>query len=77
MAKTRRPQRQYAGGKTVRFTDFHIGISSVNFEISKAHLEELVRQFESIKAEHGRFTITLTRIKKTGLPDRIQVSGRP
>jgi hypothetical protein len=67
--------RKYAEGRTVRFTDFHLGISSVNFEMSKANVEEFVRQFESIKDRWPQFTITLTRTKKRGLPDRLQVSG--
>ena len=75
MATARKPPRDYAKGKTVRFNDFHIGISSINFEISKKHLEEFVRQCESISADWAQFTMTLTRIKDKGLPDRIQISG--
>jgi hypothetical protein len=67
--------RKYASGKTVRFKDFHLGISSVNFEMSKTHLDEFVRQISSISDNWTKFTVTLTRTKERGLPDRIQISG--
>lgn len=66
--------RTYGKGATVRVMDFHIGVTSINFEVGRTDLDELVRQYQGLP-ERERFTLTLTRTKRRGLPDRIQVSA--